>query len=342
MTTKISIIGSGFGMYGLLPAFSKINDCKVVSICGKNSDRMMKFCKKFHINHYINWKEMLEKEKPNAVAIAIIPIYQYEIAKYALENGIAVFAEKPLTASYETSLELCNLANDTGLPNMMDFIFPEIPEWREAKKILDDGLINQIKNISVNWTFLSYELKHNITSWKSEIQKGGGAISFYFSHVFYYLEYFLGKINNLNCEFSSSNFSNRENSMINMIVSFENGISGNISLDISSSKEQNHIIKFNDKNIQMILKNISNNHFENFELILNDERKTKKQSLTKKPHFSIDDEFDDSRVNLVESIANRFIHWCNTGKPSKPDFNDGLRVQKLIEKARNSKGNLIE
>ena len=137
MNSKIAIVGSGFGMYCLLPAFSRINECEVVSICGKNSERMTDFCKKFNVKQYTNWKEMLQKEKPNAVAIAVIPQNQYEIAKYALENDIAVFAEKPLTTSLDTSITLNNLAKKRGLPNMMDFLFTEIPEWLETKKIVE-------------------------------------------------------------------------------------------------------------------------------------------------------------------------------------------------------------
>ena len=48
------------------------------------------------------------------------------------------------------------------------------------------------------------------------------------------------------------------------------------------------------------------------------------------------EELEDSRVKVIKPLATRFIKWCNTGMPSKPDFQDGLRVQKLIEMARNS------
>ena len=62
MAISICIIGSGFGMYGLLPAFSNIRNCNVVSICGKNSQRMEQYCKKFHVKRYDDWKEMIQKE----------------------------------------------------------------------------------------------------------------------------------------------------------------------------------------------------------------------------------------------------------------------------------------
>ena len=110
MKTQLGIIGSGFGMYGLLPAFGQINECDIIGICGKNSERMQNACEKFQISRFDTWKEMLQNETLDAVAISVIPRYQYDIAKTALENDIAVFAEKPLTTSFATSQELFRLA----------------------------------------------------------------------------------------------------------------------------------------------------------------------------------------------------------------------------------------
>ena len=59
-------------------------DANVVSICGKNSERMLNYCKKLSLNRYTDWRKMLQKEKPDAVAIAVIPSHQYEIAKTCL------------------------------------------------------------------------------------------------------------------------------------------------------------------------------------------------------------------------------------------------------------------
>ena len=270
MNTKVAIVGSGFGMYGLLPAFSKIKECKVVSICGKNSEMMLNNCKKLGLNRYTDWREMLQKEKPDAVAIAVIPSHQYEITRYALENGMAVFAEKPLTTSFDTSLELNKLAKKKRLPNMLDFLFPEIPEWHAAKKAIENGLIGEILKVNVDWTFLSYDLMNHIKSWKTDVKQGGGALSFYFSHVFYYLEYFLGRIKNIECNFSSSEKSlNKGETGIDMTISFENGCVGNAHMDISNADQQKHKVVFHAEGKTMILQNFNSNFVDNFELILN-------------------------------------------------------------------------
>jgi len=339
MNTKVAIVGSGFGMYGLLPAFSRIKECKVVSICGKNSEMMLNNCKKLGLNRYTDWKEMLQKEKPDAVAIAVIPSHQYEIAIYALENGMAVFAEKPLTTSFDTSLELNKLAKKKRLPNMLDFLFPEIPEWHAAKKAIENGLIGEILKVNVDWTFLSYDLMNHIKSWKTDVKQGGGALSFYFSHVFYYLEYFLGRIKNIECNFSSSEKSlNKGETGTDMTISFENGCVGNVHMDISNTDQQKHKVEFHAEGKTMILQNFNSNFVDNFELILN----TSKGIEKIKPDMLLDssyDESEDPRVKVIKPIAERFINWCNTGNTAKPDFEDGLRVQELIKMARISNSN---
>ena len=339
MNTKVAIVGSGFGMYGLLPAFSRIKECKVVSICGKNSEMISNYCKKLGLNRYTDWRKMLQKEKPDAVAIAVIPSHQYEITRYALENGMAVFAEKPLTTSFDTSLELNKLAKKKRLPNMLDFLFPEIPEWHAAKKAIENGLIGEILKVNVDWTFLSYDLMNHIKSWKTDVKQGGGALSFYFSHVFYYLEYFLGRIKNIECNFSSSEKSlNKGETGIDMTISFENGCVGNVHMDISNTDQQKHKVEFHAEGKTITLQNFNSNFVDNFELILN----TSKGIEKIKPDMLLDssyDESEDPRVKVIKPIAERFINWCNTGNTAKPDFEDGLRVQELIKMARISNSN---
>ena len=45
---------------------------------------------------------------------------------------------------------------------------------------------------------------------------------------------------------------------------------------------------------------------------------------------------EDERVRLVKSLGKRFIAWHQGGMPSKPDFEDAVRVQQLIKRAIDS------
>ena len=335
MTKKIAIIGSGFGMYGLLPAFATTEGCKVVSICAEKSERLLNSCKRFGFDKiYADWKEMLQKEKPDALCMAVIPKYQYEIAKYALENGISVFAEKPLSTSLDTSLKLCELAKNNNLANMVDFIFPEIPEWVVAKATIKSGVLGRILNINVEWKMMSYDLKNAVKSWKTDISEGGGSLSFFFSHVLYYLENLIDRIKSLECVLSASEKSlNHGDSIISMAILFENGCIGNAHMNISFIGPQKHSIEFHGEKGTMMLQNNSESTIDNFELTIHTESEAQELSVNKFPNMSND---LDPRVKAIKPIAERFIKWCNTGVVSKPDFQDGTRVQELIELARAS------
>ena len=45
---------------------------------------------------------------------------------------------------------------------------------------------------------------------------------------------------------------------------------------------------------------------------------------------------EDPRIKVIVPLAKRFVNWCNFDQKSKPDFEDGMRVQKLIEISRNN------
>lgn len=224
---------------------------------------------------------------------------------------------------------------------MLDFIFPEIPEWHATKKVIESGLIGKILNVNVDWTFLSYDLKNHIQSWKTDVDQGGGALSYYFSHTLYYLEYFMGRIKNIQCSSLSSEKSlNNGETVINMTMLFESGCMGNAHMDISFIGQQHHMIEFHAEHGKIILQNNSNDFVDNFELIVNTQKETRKI----KPDANSDllhDELEDSRVKIVKPIVERFVNWCNTGVASRPDFQDGLRVQELIEMVRDSNSKFL-
>ena len=111
-------------------------------------------------------------------------------------------------------------------------------------------------------------------------------------------------------------------------------------MDISYSGQQKHIIEFFADNGKIILKNISDSFVDNFELTVNTGKKIQKIKPNSVLDIS-DDESEDPRVKVIKPIAERFLNWCNTDVEAKPNFEDGLRVQELIEMARASNSKSI-
>ena len=120
-----------------------------------------------------------------------------------------------------------------------------------------------------------------------------------------------------------------------MSISFKNGCKGNIHVDISDSEQPKHVIEFHGTNGELILQNQSDSLVDNFELVLHTTNGSEKIELDK-PVIISNENSDDPRVKIVSYLAEKFIEWCNTGISVKPDFQDGARVQELIDIARSS------
>lgn len=333
---RIGIIGSGFGLYGLLPAFHSLPNCQVVAFCGKQSPRLSNIINELSLERtlqlYQNWQEMLTCEQLDAVAIAVPPAAQYQIAKMALEKAIHIFAEKPLTAQLTHAYELVDLATRKKVTHGIDFLFPEIDVWQTAKKMLDEKKFGEICHVTVNWNFRSYDVRQKISSWKTDPNLGGGALSFYSSHVLHYLEFFVGTIISLKSCFSYSPDSlNGGEVSVDLDLEFSGGATSaaHISCD---SNEMRHQLIFTCQSGQISLEN-QQNITENFILktIDNQGHETIIASRDLTPGKGAD---NDERVLIVKRLAKKFIDACLQGQQMAPSFVEGVRVQELIEQAR--------
>jgi predicted dehydrogenase len=328
---RIAIIGSGFGQYGLLPAFLSTKNCEVVAICGKKRPQLLNYCKRIGFNNiYDDWQTLLKKEELDAVALAVTPRAQTTIAKAAIKKGLHIFAEKPLAANVLEARELLSLAQRKKITHGIDFLFPEIAEWKKAKELIDKKVFGKLTHISARWDFLSYDIKNKIKGWKTDTALGGGALSFYFSHGLYYLEHFAGEITGVKSSFAYSAASlNGGEVGVDMLLKFKSGIAGmaHICCDYQGLPKHQLILQC-EKGV-IILEN-GDGFVDNFTLKTSSEG-IEKTIRVKKDGSRTD---EDERVKVVKKLAARFVLACLEKKQMTPSFENGLRVQILIDKIR--------
>lgn len=320
----MGIVGSYFGVIGHLPAFWSLPECDVVAISGTLPKPLK------GIRQYKNWRTMLENEQLDAVSIAVPPKIQYEIAKFAIAKGLHVFAEKPFARNIKEAKALYTLAKKKGVIHGIDFEFPEIAEWKEVKKIIDAEIFGALKHISVDWDWFSGDIKYGKKTWKTDVSEGGGALAFYFSHGFHYLEHFAGKIKDVNSVFTYSPKSlNGGEVGASMVLTFLSGATGNARVSINSQGYIRHKLMFICEKGTIVLEN-KNAVVDNFSVqaySVDGEHiiKVKKENGKKG---------EDERVKNIRKLADRFIKSCLARKGMTPSFADGLRVQELIEQSR--------
>lgn len=328
---RIGIVGSGFGSYGLLPAFRSVKGCEVVALCGRKREQLMQYCKKIGFtNLYGDWRTMLEKEKLDAVALAVTPEAQYEIAKAAIAKGLHIFAEKPLSATLAQAKELVKLAEKKKIVHGIDFQFPEIAEWKKTKAMLESGKLGKLLHLAINWDFLSYGIRHKQPSWKTDTGSGGGALAFYFSHGLHALEHFGGTIERLQCLFTHS----KENidfgeTGADLLLSFNNGVTAAAHVCCNSRGLTRHQLIFYCEKGVIVLEN-GKGIVDGFTVTVHTIDGVKQIAVMKDKGRNGEDE----RVKIVQKLARRFVDCCKTKKPMIPSFHEGLRVEELISMAR--------
>ncbi len=329
---RVGIMGSGFGLYGLLPAFRALPNCTVISIFGERTERLLTYCKSIGLKRiYTNWQLMLKKEKLDAVAIAVPPKIQYQIAMAAIKKGLHVFAEKPLAANLSEAEEMYSLAKTNKIISTVDFIFPEVEEWRIVKNFLKTKKYGRLEKLTVNWDFLSYDLRNKLKTWKTDVLEGGGAMSFFFSHTLYYLEYFAGNITQMKSKlYYSKNSLNGGDVGADLQLIFKTNIRGFAHLRCNNRKLNRHQLIFVCSRGKMILEN-NNAVTERFKIRVI--TKGKQKTLIKHSKNKKTDE--DERVEVVERLARRFVNASLKKNQMKPSIKDGLRVQELIDQIRN-------
>lgn len=328
----MGIIGSGFGLYGLLPAFNTTPGCLVTSVCGRKTKRLENYCKSIGLKTiYTNWRKMLDNEDLDAVAIAVVPDIQYEIAKYAIKKGLHVFAEKPLAATLRQARELLILAQKSKIIHMIDFEFPEIDKWVKVKQLLDKESYGELRQICTNWDFVSYDIKNKKSSWKTDVLRGGGALSYYFSHSLNYLEHFAGRLIDFHGVLSYSKESlNGGEVGVGLILKFENNITGYAHLSCNTKGLNRHKLMFICEKATITLEN-EGSITSNFKITVYQEGETK-QILV--PMTGDTKTGEDERVKVVKKLGQRFINAIIKKEKASPSFKEGVRVQELIEKIR--------
>lgn len=115
---KYALIGCGRISPNHIAA-AKNNKLDIVAICDIDSENMLDKKLKFElgdeVNQYTNYKELLEKEKPDLIAIATESGKHASIALDCIDMGCNVIIEKPIALSLKDADEIIRRSREKGI-----------------------------------------------------------------------------------------------------------------------------------------------------------------------------------------------------------------------------------
>ncbi len=332
---RIGIVGCNYGRAVQIPAFRLDPRCTIQAIAATDRARAAEAAKACGVPlAFGDWRDLVEHESVDAVAVATPPSVQPEIAQRALSLGKPVLVEKPMAVDVSGALAMLRCAEKSGRPAMIDFNFREVATWQRARKLLEEGAIGNLRHVFVNWNVENYSTLHRI-GWKSASAVGGGALFNFVSHSFYYLEWFCGSIAGLGARLGSLAGEPRlDETTVILSMEFEGGAQGAVCMSSASYLGSGHRLEFYGDDGTLMLMNEGSDYMRGFRLLHG-----RRPASALRP-VDVEDprerEFEDGRVAPTSRIAARFLDAIESGTRSQPDFADGYRVQCLLEAARRS------
>jgi predicted dehydrogenase len=176
-----TILGSGFGMYGYLPALIECG-IKVAlperyrSIVGGRSE----------LTQYVpevTWCAGTDEAlaRSNGAVVALRPADQSDwIARLAKMPEIRdLIIEKPIAPKPQLAVQLLDELDRARKRYRVGYTFRFMPWAERLRTILAEGP----EELSLDWCFVAHHYRANIENWKRFDVSGGGALRFYGIHV---------------------------------------------------------------------------------------------------------------------------------------------------------------
>ncbi len=327
----VGIVGCNYGRTVLLPAFRADPRCEVVALAGSDAGRTAELAHASRVaRSFGNWRALVEDPAVAAVAIAVPPHLQPAIAMRALDLGKPVFVEKPLAADLAGGRAMLESAQRSGLPTVIDFNFPELPSWRRAKAMLEEGCVGRLRHVVLTWNSESHAVRLGLNTWKTAAGGGGGVLGNFVSHCFHNLEWFCGEVTGLGGRLFPLPGSGAQAS-VTLALTFASGAGGALQMSCASFLGSGHRIELYGDDGTLVLANPTQDYFRNFALMHGRRGDDRLQGVATADESG--DPACDSRIAPASRLVRRFLDACENGVCASPGFAAGYRVQQLMDAA---------
>ena len=174
---KVGIIGCGrISVMHLLPAVN-LKQSELVCVCDVKKDRADAVAEKYAVKAYYDYKEMFEKEKLDAVHVCLPHHIHVEVSVYAMEHGVNVLSEKPMSINYQSAVQAVETAKRCGVNYGVILQCRYNDSAKLVKKAVQSGKLGKVLGARSTLTWWRPEDVYYLTSdWKGTWEKAGGGV----------------------------------------------------------------------------------------------------------------------------------------------------------------------
>lgn len=141
-------IGAGYFSRFQYEAWTRIPEVEMAAIYNRTESKARAMMDQYGIaRYYADWREMIDRERPDFVDIITNPETHEEMCAYAADRGVHIICQKPLAPDLVTSRRIVEHARAAGVRFMVHENWRWQPWYREIKRIQRAGTIGDFTHL---------------------------------------------------------------------------------------------------------------------------------------------------------------------------------------------------
>jgi len=232
VTIRLAVIGLGKMGLSHLSIANALEDFEVAAVCDNSKLVTDVLGKTTGLKGFNDYDEVLKLKGLDAVLIATPSIAHEPMIRKALDLGLHVFAEKPLTLDANASRELAELAATKGVVAQVGYHNRYVGTFAEAARLLHDGVLGKISHALAE-SYGPVVLRRTKPTWRGKAGQGGGCLHDYAAHPINLLNWSFGAPENCLGASMTRHFSAEVEDQVSALLQFGGGVIGQVSGDWS-------------------------------------------------------------------------------------------------------------
>ena len=137
-------------------------DVEMVAVCDLLEEKCRTFCERWDVpRYYLDYREMIKKEKPDIVSIATAAGLHAEMAIFAMEHGAkGIYCEKAMCCSLAEADAIVACVKKHDAKFMLGAQRRHHPNFRKAREIVASGEIGELVSVT---TWIQSSLLHSLS-----------------------------------------------------------------------------------------------------------------------------------------------------------------------------------
>lgn len=148
--------------YSHAPCYKTFPEVDMVAVCDLDETKCRTFCARWDVpRYYLDYREMIDRERPDILSIATAAHLHAEMAVFAMEHGVrGIYCEKAMCCSLREADAIVAAAHRNNVKFMLGAQRRHHPHFRKARELIESGTLGGLMAVA---SWIESSLLHSLS-----------------------------------------------------------------------------------------------------------------------------------------------------------------------------------